>query len=903
MDEAERRENEEALAQMNARLQKLHENRRGIAAAAAAAATANQEPSLAPRDGGGGGSRGRGGLGGAGLGSGGRSGIDEPARSGGGLFELMGVPMLWKPPGGSAGAGGVAGSGDSAPEPGESTREPGGVPPAPAADVTGGDTSSATPPCVDPAGPDEWLRFLNRERLRWEASDRSSKGLFRLCLLYAECLETVDASTTGSDRRSYAELHVQYAQLRAALDPGEGRVQFDHARVACRRVARVHVAAAQFALDHGPGVDKSASILRKAREAGAEPRSLLDEAFRRLRAGNKRLISPAHDKENVVPVVPVVPAPAAGLVSQLAPPTPAQVQGEEKSDGRRAATWARRIGGGGGGGTDAAATVEIKMQQLQIGTLLRNAADLQSNVATPTVLQSRENLLAAKAVSRNLQVTATPSAGHNNNTTTAAAAAATAAAAAPAGFVPSSAVATAGHGARQTPLRSAAVVDGSTLGRGCGGEDGGRPQPAASAARGEKRSSCRSQDEEEAAAPIPGGGGGGGAGEESDAGSANVRGDPRLRPSDCKRGQQESDGHPSAKRIQKLPPHRPPPPPQQQHEQLQQQQQQLARRVDVPQPQPVWTADPQPRRLESDQAKLQDPPGEPLKQQQQRLQEELAWREGKGTVTVKGRPYCLLNLIGKGGGGKVYSALDTQRRVIRAVKYVSMSEGTAEMADAYDEELKHLKRLQHLTDKIIQLVEHEVTERCTLMVMELGSVDLHTWLRKTGRPAAHKRCFFWHEMVQVVAAIHKEGIVHGDLKPANFVFVEGNIKLIDFGIAKALRADVTSNVMQVAAGTLNYMAPEMFGTAAKVGPKSDVWALGCILYLMTYGSLPFHKFSYWEKMKFICDHTWPIPFPEVDDDAELVDVLKRCLERDKERRMSAVEVLQHPYLKPQRRGK
>ena len=97
--------------------------------------------------------------------------------------------------------------------------------------------------------------------------------------------------------------------------------------------------------------------------------------------------------------------------------------------------------------------------------------------------------------------------------------------------------------------------------------------------------------------------------------------------------------------------------------------------------------------------------------------------------------------------------------------------------------------------------------------------------------------------------IHEHRIVHGDLKPANFVFVKGHLKLIDFGIAKSFSNDTTNIYRDSQIGTINYMAPEAIvaprideanssskGNKLRLGRASDVWSLGCILYQLVYGS-------------------------------------------------------------------
>lgn len=93
-------------------------------------------------------------------------------------------------------------------------------------------------------------------------------------------------------------------------------------------------------------------------------------------------------------------------------------------------------------------------------------------------------------------------------------------------------------------------------------------------------------------------------------------------------------------------------------------------------------------------------------------------------------------------------------------------------------------------------------------------------------------------MLEAVHVIHEDKIVHTDLKPANFVLVRGELKLIDFGIAKAIANDTTNIQRDQQLGTVNYMSPEAIAETKrtdgkrimKLGRPSDVWSLGCILY-------------------------------------------------------------------------
>lgn len=222
-----------------------------------------------------------------------------------------------------------------------------------------------------------------------------------------------------------------------------------------------------------------------------------------------------------------------------------------------------------------------------------------------------------------------------------------------------------------------------------------------------------------------------------------------------------------------------------------------------------------------------------------------------------------------------------------------------------------------------------------LQLMEMGELDLNTLLRVRQNPEGAKLDpvfirFYWKEMLECLAAVHIHDIVHSDLKPANFVIVQGRLKLIDFGIANAIQTDETVNVhRETQVGTPNYMSPESlmdsnhyaftsahngrhFTTGPK-GPKlmklgkpSDVWSLGCILFQMVYGNPPFAQIqNQMARCQAIINWNHRIDFPEkglggITVPPSLMRTMKRCLNRDQHARPSCAELLSEndPFLYP-----
>ncbi|XP_049548033.1 dual specificity protein kinase TTK [Anopheles darlingi] len=280
-------------------------------------------------------------------------------------------------------------------------------------------------------------------------------------------------------------------------------------------------------------------------------------------------------------------------------------------------------------------------------------------------------------------------------------------------------------------------------------------------------------------------------------------------------------------------------------------------------------------------------------------------------ISINGKDYLVMKKLGSGGSSSVFLAKQVSSGLECAVKLVNLN-GDANLVEGYLNETRLLAKLQ-TNENVIALYDYaHIPEAGQLfLVMEKGECDLHRILQTyTKDIPLYSLVSIWHQMVQCVHYIHEKGVIHLDLKPANFLMIRGRLKLIDFGIASNISYDSTSIMKFSQAGTFNYISPEaLIDTSSDMSPvgaqprikmskKSDIWSLGCILYLLLYKRTPFaHIKNVYTKVNAITNPSTVIEYPALASyyPAMLLDILKRCLRYDAKTRASTAELLEYPY--------
>ncbi|CAH6792292.1 Mylk [Phodopus roborovskii] len=256
--------------------------------------------------------------------------------------------------------------------------------------------------------------------------------------------------------------------------------------------------------------------------------------------------------------------------------------------------------------------------------------------------------------------------------------------------------------------------------------------------------------------------------------------------------------------------------------------------------------------------------------------------------------YDIEERLGSGKFGQVFRLVEKKTGKLWAGKFFKAY--SAKEKENIRQEISIMNCLHH--PKLVQCVDAFEEKANIVMVLEIVSGgELFERIIDEDFELTERECIkYMKQISEGVEYIHKQGIVHLDLKPENIMCVNKTgtrIKLIDFGLARRLE---NAGSLKVLFGTPEFVAPEVINYEP-IGYATDMWSIGVICYILVSGLSPFMGDNDNETLANVTSATWDFDdeaFDEISDDAK--DFISNLLKKDMKNRLNCTQCLQHPWL-------
>jgi eukaryotic-like serine/threonine-protein kinase len=254
--------------------------------------------------------------------------------------------------------------------------------------------------------------------------------------------------------------------------------------------------------------------------------------------------------------------------------------------------------------------------------------------------------------------------------------------------------------------------------------------------------------------------------------------------------------------------------------------------------------------------------------------------------------YRLVEKLGEGGMGEVYQGVHSKIGRVVAVKILSQAAAGPEFVERFLNEARIQAGLQH--NNIATLYDFLEYDGQPCIIMEyIEGETLTDCIRSWGRLPLEKAMRYFQSIVEAIDYVHSRGIVHRDIKSTNVKITPvGQVKLLDFGIAKS-GASPALTVTGSFIGTLQYLSPEQI-QGGFADARSDIWALGVLLYEMATSRLPFEATTLGDLCQKITTANY-VPPSMINQTVprEVENIISRCLRQNPaDRYQSARDLLQ-----------
>jgi cyclin-dependent kinase len=286
--------------------------------------------------------------------------------------------------------------------------------------------------------------------------------------------------------------------------------------------------------------------------------------------------------------------------------------------------------------------------------------------------------------------------------------------------------------------------------------------------------------------------------------------------------------------------------------------------------------------------------------------------------------YQIISKLGEGAYGNVYLAEDLKNKNMKvAVKQLKSSSVEEGVPISSLREISLLKELSHVN--IVKLMDVVHLQNNIVLVFEYVETDLKMMLKKNKNKGLEPKLYksFLYQLLKGIQHIHRMKILHRDIKSENLLISKDNkLKITDFGLARGYGLPIKNFRNDVV--SLWYRAPDILLGNENYERSVDMWSVGCIFAEMVLGTILFKGFSEKEQVRKIFEilgtptektypmymeysewkkETWEVYHPQdlkkflptLSDDG--LDLLKKLLELDPEKRILSADALQHPFFK------